>query len=164
MNKYKLITNISYADYEGVRIWCHGFLIQMTARDAFREHPIRQMHAQGYGGLNVCTFWIDPKSEIKLEDAEGNTVLLSHDGNAYNLGGLIVRATERGGKPLVIALGIDDFRGKIVIEDLEQESCPFGDEFDERVLPHAGGQAYPRVEWTMIPERFKKKPVSGRKV
>jgi hypothetical protein len=114
------------------------------------------MRAITYGGLNSATFWIKPDSEIHLSDTEGNAILLSHDGNTYNLGGMIVRAIDRKGQPLEIGLGIDDFRGKMVVEDIEREGCPFGDEIDERILPHAGGQAYPRVEWTYIPARFKK--------
>jgi hypothetical protein len=162
MGKWKLITNVSFADYQETRIWCHGFLIQMDGGPGFLSEPIRQMRAITYGGLNSATFWIKPDSEVQIFDAEGNTVLMSQDGNDYNLGGMIVRATGRDGKLLEIALGIDNFRGKMVIEDIEQEGCPFGDEIDERILPHAGGQAYPRVEWTMLPERFKRKATVGK--
>jgi hypothetical protein len=156
MHKWRLITNISFLDYQETRIWCHALLIDLEGRPGFGKDKIRQIRALGYGGLSACTFWIDPDSEIDLKDAEGNTVLLSHDGNQYNLGGMIVRAKSRDGKPLEFALGIDDFRGKMVVEDIERECFPDGDEFDERILPHAGGSAYPRVEWTMIPQRFKK--------
>lgn len=155
MNKWKLITNISFADYQGVRVWCHAFLIDIEPHRGLGS-DIRQMRGLNYGGIATCTFWIDPKSEIQIQDAEGNTILMSHDGKDYNLGGVILKATGRGGEPIEIALGIDNFRGKVMIEDIEQECCPFGDEIDERILPHAGGQAYPRVEWTMIPSRFKK--------
>lgn len=155
MSKWRLITNISFADYKEARIWCHAFLIDMDPHRGFGD-DIRQMRGLAYGGIPACTFWIDPKSEIHVEDTEGNTILMSHDGNDYNLGGVIVRAKNRCGEPLVIALGIDNFRGKIVIEDIESERPPFGDDLDEKILPHASGQAYPRVEWTVIPERFKR--------
>lgn len=155
MNKWRLITNISFADYKGSRIWCHAFQIDMESRTGFGDST-RQMRGMNYGGIPTCTFWIDPKSEIQVQDALGNTILMSHDGNDYNLGGVVVKAKDRAGEPLVIALGIDNFRSKIVIEDVEGEGPLFGDDLDEKILPHAGGQAYPRVEWTMIPERFKK--------
>lgn len=155
MSKYRLVTNVSYLDYQDTRIWCHALLINLEGHRGFGTEDIQQIRALTYGGLPVCTFWIQPDSEVDLKDAKGNTILMSHDGNHYNLGGMIVRARKRDGSPLEFALGIDDFRGKMVIEDIEQEGCPFGDQIDERILPHAGGQAYPRVEWTMIPSRFK---------
>lgn len=155
MKKWRLVTNVSYLDYQEARIWCHALLIDLYARPGFGSNEIRQIRALTYGGLPVCTFWIQPDSEVNLTDAEGNTILMSHDGKQYNLGGMIVRAKKRDGSSLEFALGIDDFRGKMVIEEVEQEGAPFGDEIDERILPHAGGQAYPRVEWTTIPECFK---------
>lgn len=162
MGKWKLITNIKFADYKESRIWCHAFLIDMEAHRGFGD-DIRQMRGLGYGGINSCTIWIRPDSEIRIQDTEGNTVLISHDGKNYNLGGVIVKATARDGHLLEIGLGIDNFRGNVVIEDIEQERPPFGDELDERILPHATGQAYPRVEWTMIPERFKRKANAEQK-
>lgn len=153
MGRWKLVTNVKFLDYQEARIWCHALLIDMDVCRITSE-PIRQIRGVGYGGLSACTFWIAPNSEIDLKDAEGNTVLLSHDGNAYNLGGMIVRATDREGKPLELALGTDNFRTKMVVEDIEQQSPPFGDEIDKRILPHASGQAYPRVEWTLIPPRL----------
>lgn len=156
MSKWKLITNVSFADCGGVRAWCHALLIDMKGRDGFFNEEIRQIRGLTYGGLPVFTIWIDPKSEIEFFDSSGSAVLLSHDGKAYDLGGIVVRAKGRDGKQVDIGLGIDNFRGKMVIEDIDQECAPFGDEIDERILPHAGGQAYPAAVWTMIPESMKK--------
>lgn len=160
MSKWRLITNINFADYKETRIWCHAFLIDMEPQPGFGNN-IRQMRGLNYGGIPTCTFWIDPKSEILIQDVQGNTILMSHDGNDYNLGGIVVNAKNRAGEPLVIALGIDNFRGKIVIEDFENERPPFGDDLDNKILPHAGGQAYPRVEWTLIPSHFKQAQKEG---
>jgi len=155
MGKYRLVTNVSFLDYQEARIWCHALLIDLDGHPGFMREDVRQIRALTYGGMPVCTFWIQPDSEVDLQDAQGNTILMSHDGNEYNLGGMIVRAKKRDGSPLEFALGIDDFRGKMVIEEIEQEGCPFGDQIDERILPHAGGSAYPRVEWTPIPAGLK---------
>lgn len=160
MIKWKLITNVSFADIGEVRAWCHALLIDMEPHKGFGD-SIRQIRGLSYGGLPTFTVWIDPKSEVEILDAHGNVVMMSHDGNAYNLGGCIVRAKARDGKMLEIGLGIDDFRGKMVIEDIEHESCPFGEEIDRRILPHAGGGAYPSVVWMPVPKYSNKKKVEA---
>lgn len=153
--KYKLITNVGFADYGDARMWCHALLIDMEAHEGLGD-GIRQIRGLTYGGMPVFTLWIEPDSPIEIKDAKGDTILLSNDGNAYDLGGVVVSANGRDGKPLTVRLSIDNFRGKVVIEDVEQTGCPFGDEVDDRILPHAGGSAYPRVEWTLIPSRLKR--------
>lgn len=153
--KWKLVTNVGFADYRDARMWCHAFLIDMEGRKGFGD-DIRQMRGLTYGGMPVFTVWIDTSSPVEIKDAEGNAVLMSNDGNTYNLGGLIVSAKGRDGAPVVVGLGIDDFKGKMVVEDVEQEGAPFGGEIDERILHHAGGKAYPSVVWKPIPDRTRK--------
>lgn len=144
-----LITNVDFVDVavkgsKNARLWAHAVLIDGSFKpkeDAGLFESVRQIRGLTTDGVGVFTFWINPETEVKFQDAQGSMIMM-RDSGFIQQSGLIVRADT-----LEFAISKEDWERPIQVEKMDRSLGEWTKHLNDRIRDYWKAPAMPVHEW-----------------